>query len=311
MLHSHTFTRLFFNRNHVEHFTDNKIRHCKRSSFAFGIFSIAMISAVGSSHADDLPKTEDVMTSGKLSILSSMAYAPFSYYEEGQKPAGLDIELAQAAADALGVRLDIVTTPFESIFPSIAAGRSKIAWSTFTATPERLKAVDFVTYLKSGIVLVVPTDKVANFQSQDKLCGAKIAVFKGNSSDFAVDSLSADCERSGAPKIEKFLYPTQQETIQAVLAGRVDGRLEDTTAASYYVNSTNKSMTIAPGEYFPLPLGAIIPKGDKKTAEMLQKVIQHLIDDGTYAKIFGKYNMSRAMIEHSEIITDANQLPQQ
>lgn len=287
-------------------FNQTKTAKISRAAYLGALALCALTSTSVPSYADDLPKTEEVASTGKLTILNTLAYAPFNYIGKDQRPAGLVVEVAQAAADALGVKLDIVTTPFASIFPSIAAGRSKIAWSTFTATPERLKVVDFVTFLKSGIVLVVPSDKVGSFQSKTDVCGAKIAVYKGNSADLAADNLSADCVAVGKPKIDKLLYPTQQESIQAVLAGRAQGRLEDTTAALYYVDTTNKTMAVAPGEYLPLPLGVIVPKGDTKTAEMVQKVIQHLMDNGTYSKIFAKFNMTAAEIKTSEIITSAD-----
>ncbi|MFS8147328.1 ABC transporter substrate-binding protein [Rhizobium sp. BR 249] len=266
--------------------------------------------AANAAWAGDLPKNDDVQSTGKLTILSPMNYAPFEFVGEDGKPAGLDIELAQAMADELGVSLDIVVTPFQTMFPSIAAGRGKIAWSTFTVTGERLKIVDFVSFLKSGIVLITPADKVSKFKSKDDVCGAKIAVHGGSSADFAVDKLSADCKAAGKPDIQKALYPEQKDTIQAVLAGRADGRLDDTTAAIYYVDHSNNTMAVAPGEYFPLPLGVAVPKNDKQTAEMMQKAFQHLIDNGTYLKILDKYKMGPAAVTHSEVITSADQLPQ-
>lgn len=267
------------------------------------------IIAANSAWAGDLPKSDDVTSTGRLTILSTMDYAPFEFLNKEGKPDGLDVELAQAAADALGVKLDIITTPFPSIFPSIAAGRGKIAWSTFTATPERLKIVNFVTFLKSGIVLVVPTDNVSKFQSKDDLCGSRIAVHNGSSGDFAADKLSAECKAASKPEIEKSLYPQQQDIIQAVLSGRVDGYFDDTTAAIYYVGTTKGAMVVAPGEYFPLPLGIAVPKDDPKTAEMLQKVLQHLMDNGTYAKILDKYKMGPAAAKQADVISSADQLP--
>lgn len=276
----------------------------------FAIAATLSMSFAIPAFSSDLPKTQRVETSGKLTILNTLAYAPFNFYDENQKPAGLVIELAQAAADALDAKLDVVVTPFPSIFPSIAAGRSDIAWSTFTATAERLNAVDFVTFMKSGIVAVVPTTTLDQYKSQNDLCGKKIAVYAGNSADFAADSISADCEKANLPKINKMLFPTQQESIQAVLSGRAEGRLEDSTAALYYVGTTNKAMAVAPGEYFPLPLGAIVKKGDTQTAEMLRSVIQHLMDNGKYAEILKKYNMDRAAIAKSEVVTSIEQTKQ-
>lgn len=274
------------------------------------VIILAAVTAASPVLADNLPKNDEVKSTGKLTILNALNYAPFQIVDKDGKPAGMNIELAQAAADALGAQLEVIKTPFPSMLPSLAAGRGKIAWSTLTVTPERLKIVDFVTFMRSGMVLIVPIDKLSDFKSKDDMCGAKIAVQSGTAADFGVDRLSKDCITAGKDPIQKSIYPDQKDAIQAVVTGRVAGRLDDTTAATYYVDHSNNKMAMAPGEYFPLPLGIAVPKNDKQTAEMMQKVFQHLIDNGTYQKILGKYNMGIAAVKRSDVITSAEQIPQ-
>ncbi|AZO68064.1 ABC transporter substrate-binding protein [Mesorhizobium sp. M6A.T.Cr.TU.016.01.1.1] len=256
-----------------------------------------------------LPKNEEVRATGKFKISNSLAYAPFEYVDEAGKPVGLDIELADAVAHALGAELEIVRMPFASQIPSLASERTKVAWATFSVTPERLKQVDFITFLSAATVFVVPAENASKFKSKDDLCGTSIAVQTGSAADFAADKLNEDCKSSGRAEIKKSIYPEQKDAIQAVLTERVVGRLDDSTAAGYYASESNGKMVVVPGSYFPTPLGVAVAKGDSASAEMMRAVLQKVMDDGTYEKIIDKFNMATSAVSKSEIITSADQLP--
>lgn len=256
----------------------------------------------------ELPLTSDVRESGALSIASGLDYAPFEYTDEKGDPAGMDVELAHAAADLMGVKLDLKRIPFASQIPALTAGRIKVAWATFTVKEDRLKQVDFVTFLKSGTVAAVLPENLSKFQNQDSLCGAKVAVQTGSAADFTTDKLSGECTKAGKSAIDKIIYPEQKDTIQAVLTGRADVRLDDSTAAGYYQKTSGGKLVVAPGVYDVLPLGVAVPKGDAATAEMMRVTLQTLIDNGTYAAILEKYGMSLAAVEKSRIITSVDQI---
>ncbi|TPI10458.1 ABC transporter substrate-binding protein [Mesorhizobium sp. B4-1-3] len=256
----------------------------------------------------ELRLTGDVKNSGTLSIASGLDYAPFEYTDEKGEPAGLDVELANAAAKLMGVKLDLKRIPFASQIPALTAGRIKVAWATFTVKEDRLKQVDFVTFLKSGTVAAALPENVSKFQGQDSLCGAKVAVQTGSAADFTADKLSGECTKAGKPAIDKAIYPEQKDTIQAVLTGRADVRLDDATAAGYYEKTSGGKLVIAPGVYDILPLGVAVPKGDVATAEMMRAALQALIDNGTYKPILEKYGMSLAAVEKSRIITSVDQI---
>jgi hypothetical protein len=88
-----------------------------------------------------------------------MEYAPFEFIDENGKQVGINIELAEEAAKLLGAELEVTRIPFPSMIPGLAAGRFKVAWETFAATDDRLKQVDFVMFIKSGIVASTTPDK--------------------------------------------------------------------------------------------------------------------------------------------------------
>ncbi|KAF7962073.1 ABC transporter substrate-binding protein [Cupriavidus sp. UYMU48A] len=271
---------------------------------------VALIAGCAALHANaqDIVATPEVKASGKLTIASSLGYAPFEYVDSNGTPAGLDIELAEAAAKLMGVKLDIVTIPFASQIPSLASRRVKVGWATFSVTKERLSQVDFVTFLSAGTVASTLPENASKFAKKTDLCGKNIAVQTGTSADFAADKLSTECKTAGLPALKKQIYPGQQDTIQSVITKRTDAMLDDSTSSSYYEVTSKGRLKVVPGAYYPTPLGLAVAKGDHSTATMMSSAFQKLMNDGTYASILAKYNMTSSAVTKPEIYTNASQL---
>ncbi|WFT89510.1 ABC transporter substrate-binding protein [Rhizobium leguminosarum] len=281
-----------------------------RAFFRIAVVGTVLSALSSTSFADDIPIIKEVKDSGKLTIASSLGYAPFEYIDEQGKPVGLDIELATAVAELLNAKLDIVTIPFASQIPGLAAGRIKVGWATFSVTEERLKQADFVTFMQAGTVVATTRDNKKKFAAKNSLCGAKVAVQSGTSADFAADKLDVECKAANLPALNKAIYPEQKDTIQAVLSGRAEARLDDSTSAGYYEVTSKGKLIVTGDSFYPTPLGVVIAKGDKETAAMLEAALQKLISNGTYSNILKKYNMTTSSVEKPTIYTDAAQLAQ-
>ncbi|BAS15122.1 arginine-binding extracellular protein ArtP [Arthrobacter sp. Hiyo8] len=63
--------------------------------------------------------------------------------------AGLDIELQQKLGEALGVKVEVVESPFDQLINSAQTGRVDVVMSGISDTMERQKTADFVDYFKS------------------------------------------------------------------------------------------------------------------------------------------------------------------
>ena len=72
---------------------------------------------------------------------------------------GIDIEIAQAIADELGLELVVDDMDFSSILTAVQGGKSDIAMAGMTVTDERKESVDFtVPYTTAVQVVIVPED---------------------------------------------------------------------------------------------------------------------------------------------------------
>ncbi len=267
----------------------------------------AGFAATGAAQAQTVPPASYVKSSGKLTIASTI-YAPFAYIDANGKRVGPSIELAEAAAKLLGAELVVQEAPFTSLIPSLKAGRIKVAWLNATATAERLQQVDFVAWIQEGTVVATAPDRKGAFSKRTALCGHKVAVQSGTSADFSADLLNKECKAAGLPEFKKDIYPSQQDTVQAVISKRAEAYLDDSTSAGYYSKVSNGKLVVAGEPFNVRPVGHIVAKGDKETAEMLRAVMQTLVDNGTYGQILDKFGMTFASVKKIEVYTDATQL---
>ncbi|MGX7876973.1 ABC transporter substrate-binding protein [Mesorhizobium sp. ORM6] len=251
----------------------------------------------GISRAAEVQKSADVKQSGTLAVANTLDYAPFEYLDADGKQTGIIIELAGKVAKLVDAKLDVQRTPFPSMIPGLAAGRFKIAWETFSATPERLKQVDFVMFLKAGLAVSTSPDKKASFSGDTPLCGKRIGVSAGSASDFLVDKLSKECTDKGQAAIGKSVFNSSTDIVQAVLSDRVDARMDDATASSYFEVTSKGQLVVLPTLYEVAPLGMAIAKDDKETADMMVGALAELFKNGTYKAILEKYGMGAYAIK--------------
>lgn len=265
-----------------------------------GLATLAL--AATAAMAQDVPKSPEVAATGKLTIANTLEYAPFEFIDESGAQAGVNIELAAAVAQEMGVELEVTRMPFPSMIPGLAADRFRIAWETFSPTEERLAQVDFVMFLKSGLVVSTTPDKKDGFTGDHPLCGKRIGVIGGTVSDFLIDKMVEECAAQGLEVLDKKVFLEGKDVIQAALSDRIDGKMDDATASGYFEVTSGGQMVVLPGLYDEAPLGIAVTKGDTDTAVMLETGLNVLIANGTYQAVMEKYGLGSAMIEKAFIV---------
>ena len=81
---------------------------------------------------------------GKLVFVTKPTDPPYTYIDEKTKDyAGIEVEIARAAAKKLGLELEIRSLAFQDLLPSVKSGKADYASNLITITPARAKNVNF------------------------------------------------------------------------------------------------------------------------------------------------------------------------
>ena len=181
---------------------------------------------------------ESVTKDGKLTVGMDTSYAPAEFLaEDGKTPVGFDVDIAKALAQVFGLEADPETANFDSIIPSIGT-KYDIGISSFTITPERMEAVDFVSMFKAGSTWVVKKGNPNKVATSD-LCGLKIAVQTGTTQEEEVNAAAKQCKADGKSEVQILSNKLQTDVTTNVVTGKADVFYADSPVAGYAIAQTD------------------------------------------------------------------------
>ena len=246
--------------------------------------------------AGELP--QKVKDAGKLVIGVNVPYAPNEFKDDSGKLVGFDVDLMTAVSQVLGVKPEFTESDFDKIIPAIQAGTYDLGMSSFTDSKEREQTVDFTTYFSAGIQWAQQTGKPID---PNNACGKRVAVQSTTVEDTdEIPAKSDKCVAAGKPPIDKQKFDRQDDAASALALGKVDAMSADSPVTAYAIKQSGGKLEPA-GELFDsAPYGWPVAKGSP-LAGVLQKALQHLIDDGSYKKVAENWGVEAGMIEKSVI----------
>ena len=117
-----------------------------------------------------IPKKDVDRSNGTLKVATNATFAPYEYMEGGEI-IGIDIDLAKAICDILGMSLKIEDIEFDSIISAVQSGKSDIGLSGMTVTEDRLKSIDFTdSYTTATQVIIINNGSIdTNVSFKEKL----------------------------------------------------------------------------------------------------------------------------------------------
>ncbi|MFC8088815.1 ABC transporter substrate-binding protein [Streptomyces sp. NPDC057301] len=246
----------------------------------------------------------DVRKAGKLRVGSSIGFPPGAYYPNGtdKAPAGQDIDLADAVAKVLGVGLERQDASFETILPALGSGKYDFGTGNFGVTGERLKTIDFVTYINDGQGFAVKkgnTALTAKVTDLTQLCGLTIGTGAGTTFEATLTAQKGVCAKAGKKPYDVKVYSENAATLTALQQGRIDVIMSTINGLRYQA-AQPASQTAFLGEFHRLDVGFAFKKGSPLT-KAFRAAVNELIENGTYARILKKWGTSASAIDTSRI----------
>jgi polar amino acid transport system substrate-binding protein len=255
-------------------------------------------SAPSTSAKATIAVPDAIRSKGTLTVATDPTYAPNEFVDrDGRTIIGMDVDLAKAIGQKLGVGVQVQKSTFDAIIPGLAARRYDLGVSSFTDTKERERTVDFVTYYRAGTSFYVRSGgpDVSDLAS---VCGKKVAVEKGTTQATDVQAQNRRCGSGGAATLQ--VYPDQNGANLAVQSGRADVGMADSPVVAYIVKQSNGTFRIDGQPYGTAPYGIAIPKDSGLQQPVLQ-AIRALMRDGTYSAILRRWGIELGAIDNPQI----------
>lgn len=127
-------------------------------------------------HAD---KLDDIMASGTLRCAVTLDFPPMGSRDKDNNPIGFDVDTCNDLAKALGVKAEIVDTPFPDRIPALVSGRADVGVASTSDTLERARTVGFsIPYF--AFTFSVLTREGTGIQSYESMKGKKVGSTAGS-----------------------------------------------------------------------------------------------------------------------------------
>lgn len=248
------------------------------------VMAMALLAGCGS----DSSKTEDsAKDSGSKDVLIMATNAAFPPYEyvEGNDYAGIDVEIAQAIADELGMELQIEDVEFGSIIGGVQSGKFDMGMAGITVTDERKQSVDFSNSYATGIQSVIVPEGSAIASVDDITSDMKIGVQQDTTGDIYA---SAAPEEGGYGEDAVIRYNKGADAVQALVSGKVDCVIIDNEPAKSFVEA-NEGLQLLDTAYAEEDYAICVSKDNADLLKKINDALDKLIADGTVQKIVDKY----------------------
>jgi polar amino acid transport system substrate-binding protein len=244
----------------------------------------------GGSDTSAVPELDD----GVLTIGSDIAYAPIEFYIEGtETPDGLDVDIAKAIAEVLGIDVEFVNAGFDGLILSLQSEDFDAVMSAMTITEEREQEIDFVPYANVGAGIVVPAGNPDDVQELEDLCGLAVAVQAGTIYFDMLETQNESCTE----KINIVTFDTNPLAVEDLKTGGSDANLSDFPVAFVDADESDGALEVLDVQIDPAPYGIGVRKESPELAALLLEALAAIKASGEYDDILAKWKLSAAALE--------------
>ncbi|MFF5291951.1 ABC transporter substrate-binding protein [Paractinoplanes globisporus] len=249
---------------------------------------------------DKLPPS--VRNTGTLRFVTDASYPPMEQFApDGRTIVGFEPDLADALGRVLGVKIQMVTGPFQTALDRVADGTYDGVLSAVTDTEEREKKTDFVDYFSAGTSIIVQRGNPSAIAELTNLCGHVVAAEQGT---VQADLLHRSQSGCGDRPMQINQYKTNADALLQLRTGRAAAVLNDYPAASYLAEDSRTSnyYQLASGaQYEPGLFGIPVAKGNTQLRDALKGALDKVIASGQYADLLTRWGVSDGAVKNATV----------
>ncbi|QKW21512.1 ABC transporter substrate-binding protein [Kitasatospora sp. NA04385] len=256
---------------------------------------------------------EQIRTAGVLRIGADLTYAPIGFKSEGNRPDGLDVDLATALGGALGVRVQFSDVPFNRLRLGLQAREYDLVMSGMTDTPQRRDGVDeearkvndgldFVDYFVAGTSIVVTKANPQRISGLQDLCGRTVAVQRETTQAALLERQAETCGKNGR-KLTVTETDTDDQALALVAQGRAVADLNDAPVAAHAAKNGRggAQFQVVGAQLQVAPYGIAFAKQDTALRDAVAKALDQLIRSGDYDRILAKWGLGDGAVQSAVV----------
>lgn len=214
---------------------------------------------------------------------TNATYPPFEFLDENSKIAGFDIDLVAALSQKVGFEYEFLNMSFDGLIPALKSGKINAVAAAMSATPQRVKAVDFTEpyYHTENLFIKVKNNNFIN--SKEDLKGKRVGVQLGTVQEHSARDISG---------VSVIATKDIFASIMALKNGKVDAVLVDSSIGYGYLkkNEDLVQFLVEPdgSEGFSL---AFDKDKNKELIKKINAALEEMKLDGSYNKLLEKYEL--------------------
>jgi polar amino acid transport system substrate-binding protein len=229
-----------------------------------------------------------IKQAGVIKVGTSADYPPFESVDASGNKVGFDIDLMTEIAKRLGVKLEWVDMPFDSLIAGVQEGKLDASISAFNYTEERDKVVDFTAayYTSQDAFTVVDGASIAIADPEKDIAALKIGVQTGTTQDTWLTDLVTNGK---LPEANLFRYDRVDQIALDLKSGRLDAMMSDAIPAEALAKQVGGLKVVYTGVLSSGPMNIVIPQDDKDLAQAINDILKQLQSEGFIDNLAVKY----------------------
>ena len=225
------------------------------------------------------------VTEGKLTMSTNAQFPPYEMVADDGSFEGIDIEVAGAIAQKLGLELQVDDMGFDACLQAAQTGKSDIVMAGVTVTEERQAVMDFSNSYANGVQVVIVKEG-SPIQTVDDLANANMIGCQMGTTGYIYCSDTP--ENGGFGEDHVTPYDDGAAAVQALMNGQIDAVVIDNMPAQEYV-AANPGLKILDGEFTNEDYAIGVAKGNTALLDAINGALEELSNDGTIQSIVDKY----------------------
>ncbi|MFF7970315.1 transporter substrate-binding domain-containing protein [Streptomyces sp. NPDC007905] len=236
-------------------------------------------------------------------------FPPLAFVGSDQKTlTGAEPDFGRLVAAVLGLRPEVKNFTWENMFVGIDSGRADVGFSNITDTEERKKKYDFASYRKDNLGFEVQKKSTWNFDGNyENLAGRTVAVDNGTNQEKILLEWQTKLKKEGKTLTVKN-FAGKNATYLALTGGRIDAYFGANPGLAYHEKQsadspapTRSAGTFSGAGTTLQGLIAATTKKDSGLAKPIADAVNHLIENGQYAKWLAAYNLSNEAVDKARV----------